>query len=46
MKRREYLALCMTMPIEWLRKSAATPSVYMTRCDVALHLIAIRRKGG
>ena len=45
-KKAAYLAACMNQTADWLRRSAAQPSKYMTRTDVVLHLIAIRRKEG
>ena len=42
--KRRYLDLCMQMPVEWLRRSAENPSVCMTRMDVAIHYLAIRKK--
>jgi hypothetical protein len=44
MTKRKYFNILMQMPVEWLKKSAATPSTYMTRMDVALHFLAIRQK--
>jgi hypothetical protein len=44
MTKREYFSLALTMPIDWLRSSAANPSPYMTRMHVALTLLAIRWK--
>lgn len=44
MSKRRYFDLLMTMPVDWLRQSAAMPNAHMTRMNVALHLLAIRRK--
>jgi len=43
-KKRAYLNACMQQPIEWLKKSANNPNHYMTRMDIALHMLAIRKK--
>jgi hypothetical protein len=45
-KKRAYLNACMCQSIEWLTKSANNPNAYMTRMDIALHFIAIRKKSG
>lgn len=46
MTKHEYLNLCLTMPINWLIKSANNPSVCMTKTDIRLHWIAIQKKTG
>jgi hypothetical protein len=45
-KKRAYLNACMGQSIEWLTRSANNPSAYMTRMDIALHWLAIRKKTG
>lgn len=45
-KKRAYLEACMAQSVAWLKKSAASPSVCMTKTDVLLHYVAIRAKEG
>jgi hypothetical protein len=44
MKKQEYLALAMTMPLDWLIKSTHNPGPNMRPIHVALCRIAIRRR--
>ena len=43
--RRAYLALLMRQPAQWLWASLTRPSVGMGAGHIALHKIALRRKG-
>ena len=43
-KKRDYLDACMRQPVEWLIQSATNPNKYMTKWDIALHWLAIRKK--
>ena len=42
--KRNYLNACLEQPVEWLKRSYANPSAYMTAMDLKLHLLAIRMK--
>ena len=44
MSKQQYLALGLSMPLEWLRDCAARPSPYMRPIHLALVKIAVRRK--
>jgi len=44
-RKRQYLHLCLRLPVDWLLASAANPSPYMTRTHVAIARIALRRLG-
>jgi len=43
--KAHYLRLLLTMPADWIAASAADPGPHMTRTQVRLHLIALRRLG-
>lgn len=43
--KAHYLRLLLTMPADWIAASAADPGPYMTRTQVRLHWIALRRLG-
>lgn len=45
MKKQKYLALLLTIPVHIIIKSAANPNRFMTRTDVLLHYVALRRLG-
>lgn len=45
-ERRECLAALMEQTPEWIAKSLANPNQYMSATCLALHKIALRRKGG
>jgi hypothetical protein len=42
--RRQYLALALAQPVDWLKFCAARPGPYMRPIHVTLIRIAIRRK--
>lgn len=44
--KAKYLKACMNQSIDWLKASATNPNKYMTKTDILLHYVAIRRKGG
>lgn len=44
MSKSEYLALLMRQPLDWVIGSMKDPSPHMTKTDLALHAIAIRRR--
>lgn len=43
--KREYLKLLNTYPTALIQRSAANPTLYMTRVQVLLHYVALRRRG-
>ena len=45
-KRNRYLRACMAQKVDWLLLSARNPNAFMTRADIILHYVAIRRKTG
>jgi len=45
MNNREYLALINKESTEWIRASMGSPSKYMRPIHIALHAIALRRRG-
>jgi hypothetical protein len=45
MKKQKYLAILLTIPVHTIIKSAANPNRFMTRTDVLLHYVALRRLG-
>ena len=44
MTKLKYLQICMDQDINWLKKCALNPSVYMSSTHLAIVKIAIRRK--
>ena len=44
MSKQQYLTRCLSMPLEWLKDCAASPSPYMRPIHLALVKIAIKRK--
>ena len=44
MKRKQYLNILMTLPIEWVEGSAKHPSPYMSKTHILLHYIALRAR--
>jgi hypothetical protein len=46
MKRQKYLAALMgLLTVDEIKRSAASPSAYMTQTHIKLHYIALRRLG-
>jgi hypothetical protein len=45
LKRSYYLNLLMAHTPEWIAASAANPTAYMTKTDILLHYVALRRLG-
>lgn len=43
--RRDYIKTLMTLPLSWVKDSAANPSPSMTPMCVILHRIVLRRRG-
>lgn len=43
--KRAQLDFMLTLTVDLLRRSAANPNGYMTRMDIALHYVALRRLG-
>lgn len=43
-RKLTYLRSLSSQPYDWVKRSAAQPSEYMTRTHVALHLIELRRR--
>lgn len=43
--KAQYLRLLLTMPADWIAASAADPGPHMTRTQVRLHFLALRRLG-
>jgi len=45
MSRKEYLNLLRAQPTQFLKKSVARPSLWMSKTHVLLHYIALKERG-
>lgn len=43
MKKQKYLKALLDQPLAWVKLSAANPNKFMTRMDILLHYVVIRR---
>jgi hypothetical protein len=43
--KQEYLEILLGLPTATIERSAANPTIYMTRVHVLLHYVALRRRG-
>ena len=43
--KREYLDLLKTYPTALIQRSAANPTIYMSRVQVLLHYVVLRNRG-
>jgi len=46
MSRKNYLNLLRKQPTRWIVKSMKSPSAYMTKTHIALHVIELRNRKG
>jgi hypothetical protein len=44
MKKHKYLAALMQQSADWIKRSAENPSQHMTKMNILLHYVALRRK--
>lgn len=42
-RKQAYIKALLDQPLSWVKLSAANPNHFMTRMDIALHFIVIRR---
>jgi hypothetical protein len=45
LSKKEYFNMCMEMPVRWLRACVNDPSPYQNQMQLALVLLALRKKG-
>lgn len=43
--KQEYLEILLGLPTATIQRSAANPTIYMTRVHVLLHYVVLRRRG-
>ena len=43
--KREYLEILNTLPTTTIQRSAANPTIYMSRVHVLLHYVVLRNRG-
>jgi hypothetical protein len=43
--KREYLDILKTLPTATIQRSAANPTIYMSRVQVLLHYVVLRSRG-
>lgn len=43
MKKQAYIKALQDQPLSWVKLSAAKPNKFMTRLDILLHYVVIRR---